>query len=71
VVADEECEAHARIVGPRAEGGKQSLTCVNDAGERQSCAWAGCAAMATPFGTPLRGATEFPALGDPATLHAP
>jgi hypothetical protein len=30
-------------------------------------AWAGCAAMATPFGTALRATTEFPALGDPAT----
>jgi glycine/D-amino acid oxidase-like deaminating enzyme len=34
---------------------------------RQSCARAGCGAMATAFGAPLRGATEFPALGDPAT----
>ncbi len=37
----------------------------------QSCAWGGCGAMATAFGTALRAATEFPAPGDPATLHWP
>jgi hypothetical protein len=34
---------------------------------RQSCARAGCGAMATAFGAPPRGAPEFPAPDDPAT----